>query len=50
MGAILKTSILTLGIFVLLATLGQSEPMEDEVPMTKLTQNMGAPTLKFFYW
>ncbi|XP_045471609.1 thioredoxin reductase-like selenoprotein T homolog CG3887 [Harmonia axyridis] len=49
MGATLKTSILTLGIFVLLATLGQSEPMEDEVPMTKLTQNMGAPTLKFFY-
>lgn len=50
MGISIRTRLLSLAILIILTTLGNSESIDDEVPMTKLTQNVGAPTLKFFYW
>ncbi|XP_044751779.1 thioredoxin reductase-like selenoprotein T homolog CG3887 [Coccinella septempunctata] len=49
MGIAIRTRILCLALLIIMATLGNSESIEDEIPMTKLTQNVGAPTLKFFY-
>lgn len=36
--------LVTLGVFV------SAGAQDGEVPLSKISQNVGSPTLKFFYW